>query len=383
MIDQRQTSICFVEQNQTYGGSVQSCLDIIEALSAKHIKTILVVNSQCQWISRIPPSVYCYRVYAYPWVKHSNVPSSWLRPFFRIIKSAVNFYSSLLIELLLWQHSCRLVHINTILYGLMAHKGYIFHYDTIFNVREAPLEGHSLNYLYPQKTLKFLRQSNRVIVTSNFLYNKLPSLVKHNTAIIPNGFEPNSFTDTSSYRLRSDTITCSMIGRICPEKGNHIALSALANISSQYDIKMILYGEVSSHSYLNSLEQIALQGNIKLHYAGFAQKTKSCYENTDLVIICCMEGFGRVTVEAMLSGCIVIGPDAGATPEIISNQKTGFIYKYNSVSSLTRSLLSAISNQTLSRQLASQAVLTARSKYNKINTMNSFLAEYKRLGLSI
>lgn len=38
------------------------------------------------------------------------------------------------------------------------------------------------------------------------------------------------------------------------------------------------------------------------------------------------EGFGRTTVEYMMSGLVVIGYNGGATPEIVEDKVTGYIY---------------------------------------------------------
>ena len=38
------------------------------------------------------------------------------------------------------------------------------------------------------------------------------------------------------------------------------------------------------------------------------------------------EAFGRVTIEAMLGGLVVVATDAGANSELIDNGKTGYLY---------------------------------------------------------
>lgn len=47
----------------------------------------------------------------------------------------------------------------------------------------------------------------------------------------------------------------------------------------------------------------------------------------DMELICSQyEGFGRSTVEGMMSGLTVIAADCGATPEILRDRETGFLY---------------------------------------------------------
>lgn len=52
-------------------------------------------------------------------------------------------------------------------------------------------------------------------------------------------------------------------------------------------------------------------------------------QNMDIELMCAeRETFGWVTVEGMRSGLLVIGANTGATPEIITNMKTGLLYTH-------------------------------------------------------
>lgn len=47
---------------------------------------------------------------------------------------------------------------------------------------------------------------------------------------------------------------------------------------------------------------------------------------TVLVVPSVYEGFGRVTVEAMFNGCLVIGNNSGGTKEILEKENLGILY---------------------------------------------------------
>ena len=64
------------------------------------------------------------------------------------------------------------------------------------------------------------------------------------------------------------------------------------------------------------------------------------------------EGFGRVTVEAMLAGCLVLGRRTGGTLEIIDNAKNGILY--DTEEEAARYLEHAIQDRILSQNLASE-----------------------------
>jgi hypothetical protein len=62
------------------------------------------------------------------------------------------------------------------------------------------------------------------------------------------------------------------------------------------------------------------------------------------------EAFGRVTFEYMFAGLPVVGANSGATPELIDDGKTGFIYSKDSASSLASKLLKYAKDKSLIEQ---------------------------------
>jgi len=64
------------------------------------------------------------------------------------------------------------------------------------------------------------------------------------------------------------------------------------------------------------------------------------------------EAFGRVTIEGMLSGTLVIGAACGATEELIQNNKTGLLYEYGNENDLTNKIKWAVTNKEIARSIA-------------------------------
>ncbi len=55
------------------------------------------------------------------------------------------------------------------------------------------------------------------------------------------------------------------------------------------------------------------------------------YQKADIFIMASKsEAWGRVTAEAMLGGCLAVGADTGATPELIIDGNTGYLFDHNS-----------------------------------------------------
>lgn len=77
------------------------------------------------------------------------------------------------------------------------------------------------------------------------------------------------------------------------------------------------------------------------------------------------EGWGAVLNEAMNSACAVVASHAiGAVPYLIENRKNGFIYKNGSLSSLTKNVLLAMSDDDTRKAVQTAAYRTICEKWN-------------------
>jgi glycosyltransferase involved in cell wall biosynthesis len=84
----------------------------------------------------------------------------------------------------------------------------------------------------------------------------------------------------------------------------------------------------------------------------------------DALLMCSeAEAMGRVTVEAMAAGVLVIGRRTGATPELIEDVKTGLLY--DDESSLTGAIEWAVNNPNEVIRITNQAFETALRRFSR------------------
>lgn len=60
----------------------------------------------------------------------------------------------------------------------------------------------------------------------------------------------------------------------------------------------------------------------------------------------------RVTVEAMMGGCVVIGANTGGTIELIEDSKTGYLYESGNVDSLMEKIIYVLENKKIANDIA-------------------------------
>ena len=81
-------------------------------------------------------------------------------------------------------------------------------------------------------------------------------------------------------------------------------------------------------------------------------------------------------MEAMASGLPVVAVQAGAIPELVKNNKTGFLCQQDDPVAVSRALVRVLKNNT-TRQKFSKAALEIITKHDISYTLTRFEAIYK------
>jgi len=85
------------------------------------------------------------------------------------------------------------------------------------------------------------------------------------------------------------------------------------------------------------------------------------------------EAFGRVTIEGLLSGCIVIGSNSGFTPEIIKDGKTGYLYEPYNPDSLATKIIFVNENREKAQIVAKGGYLYSKNEFSLNKTKEALL----------
>ncbi len=139
---------------------------------------------------------------------------------------------------------------------------------------------------------------------------------------VPNGIDIGRFQ--SDFRKRNHVLA---LGRICPEKGYHLALDA----AKRAGVELLLAGEVLRCSWHLKYfkNEIVPRLNSRRKFvgpAGFERKRRLLTEARCLLVPSLVpETSSLVTMEAMACGTPVIAFPSGALAELIDNGRTGFL----------------------------------------------------------
>lgn len=169
--------------------------------------------------------------------------------------------------------------------------------------------------------------------------------------------------DSSSYPY-----TFALVGLIHPNKGQEVAIQALALVTKHFPYtRLVIAGKANAatQAYQEYCQQLAVRLGIgdKVEFWGYLEEPYQVYSTVDAVLMCSIhEAMGRTTVEAMSACRPVIGYDHAGTSELIEHEYTGLLYR-DGPEGLAACMLRFLENPAWARQLGENAWQVARKKY--------------------
>ncbi len=188
------------------------------------------------------------------------------------------------------------------------------------------------------------KKSDKLLPVSKFTLEEITKLynidIARKSVIIPNATDIEMFKPEKLNYSKETVIT--FVGRFYVIKGFNTYLDALRNINKKgYKIKPYLVGRgdiESINTYLKSnFSQYQIQNLAPYH------EMPNIYNQSDIVIVPSLyDNCPAVVLEAMSSGKIVIASDTGGIPEIIQNEKNGFLFEKGNANDLERKIISVL-----------------------------------------
>jgi spore coat protein SA len=220
------------------------------------------------------------------------------------------------------------------------------------------------------------------IFNSGFLAAQGHGLVAglRRTAVLHNGADEDYFYPANKASETRPPVIL-FVGRIIPEKGVHILVSAMRALQAEgveavaRIVGSVNFGDRRSSDYLDGLRASApdtVEFRPQLGGKALADEFRRAS------IFCCPstweEPFGMVNVEAMASGLPVVATRTGGIPEIFA-EGGALLVERNSVEELTDALKQLVVNDALRRRLAREGF----ASYQKRFRWSVIANEYQKL----
>lgn len=205
---------------------------------------------------------------------------------------------------------------------------------------------------------------------------KKESFIKKELKVIYNGIEfSNTLSMQEKKKLIGYNADCSlhigMIGNFMRNKGQLYFLNAmekvLANCSRSLQVTMIgnIYEEdyyLECKRFINAHERFKM---IKIvHDIYNAREFMSLF---DIVVVPSIydESFGLIGVEAMRSAVPVVAFACGGIPEVIENDKDGFVVENKNIEEMAKAILKLIDNPELAHSIGLSGMADYEAKFSR------------------
>lgn len=222
----------------------------------------------------------------------------------------------------------------------------------------------------------YTKKIKYIITPSDFLKSKLveDGICEKKIIVVHNFVELNDYnldTVDEGYAL--------YFGRLSKEKGILKLIDAFSKVE-----KGILYiaGDgPEKENIIQLIQENNLENRIRL--LGFlnTNKMREVIRKCKFVVVpsICFENSPYSVLETLAIGKPVIGANIGGIPELVKNEKNGFIYNYNSCDELAEKMKELFNNDNLVKEFGNNAKIDATDLYGKEKYYNNICKIYNNL----
>ncbi len=260
------------------------------------------------------------------------------------------------------------VYMNSLTQCLAARAAVKCRVRLIWHIREFMEKDLSTTFVNEKKSVALIGKADRIVAVSGEVASAWEKRLKHPVEVVYNGIDTDSFFCEREI-MRDETVSVVISGRITKEKGHMQLLEALYLLTQRgiRNVYVHICGSTHDEGYLELLQHFVREHHLerKVVFEGYKKNMSLFLKDMDICCVCsAAEAFGRVTVEGMLAGVLLIGSDTGGTPELIRDGITGYLYHYGDPESLCEKLYEAVSEKEKSKKLARQGQKYAMENFD-------------------
>ncbi|QWT54173.1 glycosyltransferase family 4 protein [Eubacterium sp. MSJ-33] len=377
--------------NNATSGAFLSMTNLALQLNQLGVETIIVIPPDGPFVGPGDGEAILkekgLRYYVVPsisWVVPGWYPSSMLVSLGQvkhILKNKV--YARELTKILKAEH-VDLVHINTSYscFGAFAAKRAGIPY--VWHIREFLEEDQGNRFYFPRYSHRLMSRASLVIAISNSIYEKYSKVItKEKIKVIYNGIDTEQFYMPGRHIFKDSRITLCYVGGLSELKGTDDLIEAcrLLNARGYKDSYRLLIAGRGNEAYEAQLRDRINQYELdNIEMLGFRTDVPQVMEQADVSIVTSRcEAFGRVTVEAMLTGNLVLGADSAGTKELLQDGKLGVLYECGNPESIKEQVIFIIENCDSLTDKADVARTYMREHMSARKNAENIYREYRRI----
>lgn len=363
-------------------GAVKCLLELSLSLINNHIDVLVTIPKRGNIEEELKKRKIPYRyIHEY----HSWYTSEKHKKNKFLLKKILNYKAFFQMRNLLKKEKIDIVHENALTAYVAAWAAESLKIPVVWHIREFMEEDLNISFYNKNYSIKKINKSSQLISISKSIANKWNKVFSAPMTVIYDGIPISNYLVRTKKRNAS-AINIIIYGRIVEPKGQLFFFNGMHNVLKKlhktHKIKIYWAGSIEDKEYFDVIIDFINKNNLNtnVEYLGEISNVKKVLKDMDIVTVCSkQEGFGRVTVESMLAGCIVLGADTGATKEIIRHGDNGFLYKQAEIDDFVDKMIYIIENIESSRMIAEKAKYEAISKFSIDQNVEKIMDVYNGL----
>ena len=250
-----------------------------------------------------------------------------------------------------------LVHNNSMLSLVGARAAQRAGIPYVCHVRDMVQEDHGMDFIDEGDVKRVLCGASAIVFISEFVAKKFgPWAPGVRQIVIWNLVDSSLYFANHSALFENGVCHLVLVGAFSSGKGQMDAIQATELlIHDGLDVSLTLIGSMRQEEYYQESVAYISQHDLSswIRVLEFQDDLKVLRAESDIALMCSTsEALGRVTIEGMMSGCLVVGADAGATPELVCDGDTGLLYRAGDPKSLASRIKWAIENPDSAQSIA-------------------------------
>lgn len=365
-------NILYISHLSGLRGAEQSLLTLLQEIDASRFNPVIVCPSEGLLVEKIRKLGYPVEIISMKWWISNRTDFCHLLyrlPFhiiavFRILKIIKRYHIDL-------------VHTNPIVVieGAIAAK--IARIPHIWHIRELLDDDPYLKFVFGTKSVFRLVSffSTSIICISNAVKKEIAKYCSTDkTVIIYNGVSLSEFKSSiqgkifrKRFKINSSTLLVGIVGSLIRRKGHKDFIRAAAEVRQVIpNVKFVIVGSANKQ-YLAELKNLVVELNQEKNivFTGFQKNIPAIMKTIDLLVVSSWaEPFGRVIIEAMAAEKPVIATNAGGSPEIIVDGKTGLLIPPKNPTALAKVIIILLQNPEKAKTMGKMGYLRVQEKFS-------------------
>lgn len=357
-------------------GANRSLFDMIQQLRTQNIHVIVLVYEHGEFEKQLHACGIQTELLPYKLCVHGERQGNVIKRIIRLCKN-LSYLSQA--KRIVEKHHIDIIHTNAsnVDFGaLLSLKCGIPH---VWHIRELLYADYRLKYDFPMLEKVLFKKTDKMVCISEYVQRER-KLNGSNSIALYDGFEVSAYATMREEIFRGETTEILYSGVISEEKGTKDCILAVESMIEQGYSNVHLSIVGSESAYWHELEQYIEKHQLEnyITYYGYQQDMRPFREKADIAVISSRsEGLGRVTVESMLGGVLVVCTNCGANPELVQEGKTGYMYEPGNGKQLGEIIQKCRRETEKSREIVRNAMVFALKEFDSEQYGKRMIEIYK------